>query len=108
VADQAGAGPALTWHSPQLATKISYTDDQPTLQSGWLPHGPLPRLQTPDTFLRLAQVVKDRFARRSGGVRLTVKGDLGVLITEITEDTDVAALAKLIKDGLVGKLNSER
>jgi hypothetical protein len=60
--------------------------------------------QAPDTFIRLAQLIKNRFAKQSGGVRMTVKGDKGSIDVEITADTDVATFAQLIKEGLVGKV----
>jgi len=61
-------------------------------------------LQAPDTFTRLARKIKDKFVRRSRGVRMTVIGSGGKIDVEITKDTDVSSLAKLIQDGLLGKV----
>jgi hypothetical protein len=61
-------------------------------------------LQAPDTFTRLAQLIKKMFARKPDGVRMTVKGSKGSVDIELTEDTDVEALARLIQEGLVGKM----
>jgi hypothetical protein len=61
-------------------------------------------LQTPDTFIRLAQLIKSRFGNNSTGVRVTVKGDKGSVDIEVTADTDLETFARLIKEGLVGKV----
>jgi hypothetical protein len=61
-------------------------------------------LQAPDTFTRLAQLTKKMFARKSAGVRMTVEGAKGRVDIELTEDTDVETLARLIKEGLVGRV----
>ncbi len=62
-------------------------------------------LQAPDTYIRLADIVKKVLTRRSSkhAIKLTVSGPLGSIEIEVTADTDVTALAKLIEDGLVGK-----
>jgi hypothetical protein len=63
-------------------------------------------LQTPDTFIRLAGIVKRVLARnkRKTATKLTVSGPRGLIEIEVTAETDVASLAKLIEEGLVGEL----
>jgi len=61
-------------------------------------------LQAPDTFTRLAQMIKTRFAKQPPNVRMIVKGPGGTMEFEVTKDTDIETLAKLIKDGLLGKV----
>ncbi|GAA2975891.1 hypothetical protein [Actinokineospora diospyrosa] len=61
-------------------------------------------LQAPDTFVKLAGLIKKRFGKQQG-VTLTVKGNRGSVSLDVTNETDVETLAKLIKEGLVGDLD---
>jgi hypothetical protein len=59
--------------------------------------------QGPETFINLARLLKDAVARRgSGDVKVSVKGPRGKVEFVLREDTDLKALSKLLKDGLVG------
>lgn len=60
-------------------------------------------LQAPDTFAKLAAMIKGRFAKQKD-VTLKIKGKRGTVEVVVTADTDLENLAKLIKDGLVGDL----
>lgn len=57
--------------------------------------------QAPDTFVKLAQMIKNRFGKQNP-TTLKVKGKRVTVEITVTRDTDLEALAKLIKDGLVG------
>jgi hypothetical protein len=61
-------------------------------------------LQTPDTFIRLAELIKKLFVKKSESVRMTIKGKEGKIDIEVTRDKDLETLARLIQEGLVGKV----
>lgn len=59
-------------------------------------------LQGPDTFLRLARIIKDRATKRDRLI-VRINGKLGRIEFEVTEDTDLAKVAEQIQDGLLGR-----
>jgi hypothetical protein len=64
-------------------------------------------LQAPDTFAKLAAMIKNRFGKKEG-VTLKVKGKRGIIELDLTDQTDVENLAKMIREGLVGDFESGR
>lgn len=60
-------------------------------------------LQAPDTFTKLAAMIKKKFVKEKG-VTMKVKGSRGNIDVVVTPETDVETLAKMIKEGLVGDL----
>jgi hypothetical protein len=61
-------------------------------------------LQGPDTAIKLAALIKARYAKPTK-VTLKIKGGRGDMNVDITNDTDLATLGKLIQEGLFGDLD---
>jgi len=61
-------------------------------------------LQGPDTFAKLAAMIRARFGKPQG-VTVKVKGKRGWIEINVTDQTDLENLAKMIKEGLVGDVD---